>query len=270
MSGRSFAELVVGNRSWLHAYPPAMVLPSPPPAAVEALAPTGTLRAAINLSNFLLVTGKSDAGDPEGVSPDMARTLADQLGVDLELLRYKHPAEVADDAQTGNWDVGNIGAEPARAEHIDFSAAYCEIVATFIVPADSLITSIEEVDRPGHKIVSADRSAYGLWLDRNIEHAEIINTTSLEASFRVFVDEKCDALAGLLPRLLTDVEQLPGARILEGQFTAVQQAMGTPSTRDRAGFEYLKRFVEAAKADGIVDGLIAKHRVQGLSVAPPA
>ncbi|MCP5029425.1 MAG: transporter substrate-binding domain-containing protein [Actinomycetia bacterium] len=247
-----------------------MSLPSPSSAAVATLAPTGTLRAAINLSNFLLVTGKSDSGDPQGVSPDMARILADQLGVELELLRYKTPAAIADDAGSGRWDIGNVGAEPARAEFIDFTAAYCEIESTYIVRADSDITSIDQVDQPGHKIASADRSAYGLWLDRNIEHAEIINATGLDGSFEAFVDENCDALAGLLPRLLTDVERLPGARILEGRFTAVQQAMGTPRGRGHSGFDYLKAFVEAAKADGAVAELIEKHQVQGLSVAPPA
>lgn len=247
-----------------------MSLPNPSPAAIAALAPTGTLRAAINLSNFLLVTGKSEAGDPQGVSPDMAATLADKLGVGLELLRYKTPAAIADDAGSGNWDIGNIGAEPARAEFIDFTGAYCEIESTYLVPAGSDITSIDEVDQPGRKIASADRSAYGLWLDRNIEHAEIINATGLDGSFEAFVEHGCDALAGLLPRLLTDVQRLPGARILEGRFTAVQQAMGTPRGRDQAGFDYLKTFVEAAKADGVVADLIEKHQVQGLSVAPPA
>ncbi|MCP4086338.1 MAG: transporter substrate-binding domain-containing protein [Actinomycetia bacterium] len=245
-----------------------MALPAPSPAAIDALAPTGVLRAAINLSNFLLVTGRSADGNPEGVSPDMAATLAERLGADLELLQYKTPAAIADDAGSGNWDIGNIGAEPARAELIDFTTAYCEIESTYIVPAGSPITSIDEVDQPGHKIASADRSAYGLWLDRNIEHAEIINASGLEGSFEAFVEQGCDALAGLLPRLLTDVERLPGARILEGRFTAVQQAMGTPRGRDQAGFDYLKEFVEATKAQGVVADLITRHEVQGLAVAP--
>ena len=111
-----------------------MSLPAPSEAAVRALAPTGTLRAAINLSNFLLVTGRGADGNPEGVSPDMARTLAERLGVGLELLRYKTPGELADAAASGVWDIGNIGAEPARAESIAFTAAYCEIEATYMVP----------------------------------------------------------------------------------------------------------------------------------------
>lgn len=247
-----------------------MSLPTPSPAAVTALAPTGTLRAAINLSNFLLVTGKGADGNPEGVSPDMARAVAEQLGVGLELLRFKTPGELADAVESGVWDIGNIGAEPARAEHIAFTAAYCEIEATYLVPAGSPITSVEEVDRPGVRIASAARAAYDLWLERNIRHAELVRATGLDGSFDAFVEQRLDALAGLRPRLITDVERLPGARLLEGRFTAVQQAMGTPRTRDKAGFEYLAEFVEAAKASGLVARLIEKHGVRGLSVADPA
>jgi len=247
-----------------------MSLPTPSAAAVSALTPTGTLRAAINLGNFLLVTGKGSDGNPEGVSPDMARALAEQLGVELELLRFKTPAAITDAADSGTWDTGNIGAEPARAEKIAFSAAYCEIEATYVVPAGSTITSVDEVDQPGMRIASASRSAYDLWLERNIKHAELVQVTGLDGSFEAFVDQGLDALAGLKPRLITDVERLPGARMLEGRFTAVQQAMGTPRGRDEAGLEYLKEFVEAAKASGLVADLIAKHQVQGLSVASPA
>jgi len=245
-------------------------LPDPSPAAIAALAPTGTLRAAINLSNFLLVTGRGADGNPEGVSPDMAKELARRLGVGIELLRYKTPGDLADAAPSGVWDIGNIGAEPARAESIAFTAAYCEIEATYIVPAGSSITTVEEVDQPGKRIVSAARSAYDLWLVRNIEHAELIQVKGLDESFDTFVEQQADALAGLRPRLITDVERLPGARLLEGKFTAVQQAMGTPRGRDQAGFEYLTAFVEDARASGFVAELIAKHGVQGLSVAPPA
>ena len=117
------------------------------------------------------------------------------------------------------------------------------------------------------RIASAARSAYGLWLDRNIRHAEVVNAEGLDGSFDVFVSQKLDALAGLRPRLITDVERLPGARVLDGRFTAVQQAMGTPRGRDEAGIAYLTAFVEAAKASGLVADFIERHAVQGLSVA---
>ena len=234
------------------------------------LAPTGALRAGINLSNFLLVTGKSASGDPEGVSPDMARAVADRLGVPVKFVTFNTPGELADAATDDVWDIGNIGAEPERAKTITFSAAYCEIESTYLVPAGSPIRSIEEVDREGVRIAVYGRAAYGLWLADNIKHAELVKTDGMDASFDIFVKEKLDVLAGLRPRLIKDVERLPGSRLLEGKFSAVQQAIGTKPDR-KAGATFLKDFVEEAKANGLVAGLIEKHGVKGrLTVAPPA
>jgi polar amino acid transport system substrate-binding protein len=234
------------------------------------LAPTGVLRAAINLSNFLLVTGKTPEGDPVGVSPDMARAVADRLSVGVEYITFATPGELADAAVEDIWDIGNIGAEPERAKTIAFTAAYAEIEATYLVPAGSPIQSIDEVDREGVRIGVYGRSAYGLWLSGNVEHAELVKTDGVDASVEVFVEQGLEALAGLRPRLINDVEKLPGARILDGQFTAVQQAIGTKPDREVAA-AFLRDFVEEAKASGRVAGLIEKHGVVGrVTVAPPA
>ena len=233
------------------------------------LAPTGTLRAGINTANFLLVTGRRDDGAPQGVAPDMANAVAERLGVQVAYVPYETPGQLADDATKGVWDIGLIGAEPARAEHIAFSAAYVEIEATYLVPADSRIQAIADVDRPGIRIAVAARSAYDLYLTRNIQHAELVRVTGLNASYDLFVNDQMDALAGLRPRLLSDVEKLPGARLLDGKFTAVQQAIGTPRDRE-AGAAFLRDFVEEAKASGWVGQFIERHQVKGLSVAPPA
>ena len=225
------------------------------------LAPTGVLRAGINMSNFLLVTGETPEGDPDGVSPDIAREVARRLGVPVTFVPFKTPGELADAAVDDLWDIGNIGAEPERAKVIAFSAAYVEIEATYMVPADSPIQSIEEVDREGVRIAVSARSAYELWLSDNIKHAQLIMAQGLAGSFDTFVEQKLDALAGLRPRLVDDVKKLPGARILDGKFTA-----------DRAAsVAYLRDFVEEVKASGFVASLIEKHGVTGrLTVAPPA
>ena len=234
------------------------------------LAPTGVLRAGINLSNFLLVTGKSAGGDPEGVSPDIARAVGDRLGVEVEYVVFDTPAQLADAAAEDVWDIGNLGAEPERAKTIAFTAAYAEIEATYLVPAGSSIQSVDEVDREGMRIAVYGRGAYGLWLSDNLQHAELVKADGLDESFDIFVKEELDALAGLRPRLTTDVQKLPGARVLEGQFTAVQQAIGTKPGR-AAGAAFLRKFVEEAKASGLVAELIEKHGVTGkLTVAPAA
>jgi len=236
---------------------------------VSQLAPTGVLRAGINLSNFLLVTGRSAAGDPEGVSPDMAGAIATRLGVPIKYVPYKTPGELADAADTGAWDIGLIGAEPQRAAKIAFTAAYCEIEATYLVPEGSHLKAIADVDQAGVRIAVTGRSAYGLWLDRNIKNATLVRSDTLDSAYDQFVREKLDALAGLRPRLLSDVKKLPGARILDGQFTAVQQAIGT-ARQNATGAAFLRSFVEEAKASGLVARLIARHKVVGLSVAAPA
>jgi polar amino acid transport system substrate-binding protein len=238
------------------------------PEIVKDLAPHGVLRVAINMSNFLLVTGRNQDGEPTGVSPDLASELARRLGVDLRFLEYKTPGEIADDAATDCWDIANIGAEPKRAEKIDFTPAYCEIQATYLVPVGSSLNTIEQIDRPGVRIAVSARSAYDLWLERNIKYAELIRAQGLDASFELFVNEKLDALAGLRPKLVSDLEKIPGARILEGQFTAVQQAIGCTKGKV-AGAAYLKAFVEETKRSGFVAQLINKHAViNRLTVAP--
>jgi polar amino acid transport system substrate-binding protein len=239
------------------------------PEIIAELAPTGVLRAGINLSNFLLVTGTSPTGDPEGVSPDMAREVARRLEVPVRYVPFKTPGELADEAGRGVWDIGLIGAEPQRAETILFTAAYAEIEATYLVPAGSPLRTIADVDAPGVRIAVTGRAAYGLWLDRNIRHATLVRSATLDSAYEEFVAGKLEALAGLKARLLADVEKLPGARIIEGQFTAVQQAIGT-ARNNTAGAAFLRQFVEEAKASGFVAGLIARHRVRGLSVAPAA
>ena len=237
--------------------------------ARSELAPTGVLRAGINLSNFLLVTGRSASGDPEGVSPDMARAIAAELGVPVKYVPFKSPGELGDQAGKNVWDIGLIGAEPQRAEKIAFSAAYVEIEATYMVPADSPIKSIADVDKKGVRIAVSARSAYDLWLVNNIKNATLVQVSGLDAAYEKFMSDKLEVLAGLRPGLLKDVTKAPGLKILDGKFTAVQQAVGTAKA-NLAGAKFLAEFVEKAKKSGLVAELIKRHNVKGLSVAPPA
>lgn len=234
---------------------------------VSELAPTGVLRAGINLSNFLLVTGKSASGDPEGVAPDMAREIADRLGVPVKYVTFATPGELTDAAETDTWDIGLIGAEPQRAEKIAFSDPYVEIEATYLVPAGSPLKTLADVDQPGVRIAVTGRAAYGLWLDRNIENAELVRSGTLDSAYEQFVADALDALAGLKPRLLSDIKSLPGATILDGKFMSVQQAIGT-ARANAAAASFLQDFATEAKTSGFVRKLIEKHKVVGLSVAP--
>jgi polar amino acid transport system substrate-binding protein len=234
---------------------------------VAELAPTGVLRAGINMSNFLLVTSKDSAGNPQGVAADMAAEIASRLGVPVRYVPFERPSKLADAAATNTWDIGLIGAEPARAEKIAFTPAYCEIEATYLVQPNSHCETVSDVDRPGARIAVRRGAAYELWLTANIKHAAILRSEAADGPFKQFVAEKLEAYAALRPQLLEDVKKLPGAKILPGNFATVQQAIGTEK-KNAAGAAFLRDFVAEAKSSGLVARLIEKHHVAGLSVAP--
>lgn len=240
------------------------------PAARAALAPTGRLRAGLNFSNFLLTRKEPGTGYPAGIAVDLARELGKRLGVSVDFLGYPQPGPMADAAGTNVWDIAFLGAEPARANVIDFTAAYVQIEATYLVPPGSALKSIDDVDRNGVRISVSDKSAYELYLSRAIKNAELVRVNGVQASFDKFAADKLEALAGLRPRLVTDVKAMPGSRILEGRFTAIQQAIGAPKGRNAAGAAYLRAFVEEVKASGLVARLIEQNGVVGLSVAARA
>ena len=229
---------------------------------IAELAPNGTLRAGINMSNPLLVTGETPAGDPDGVSPNMAAAIADRLGVQVKYVPFPSPGVLADAMAEDAYDIGLIAAEPARAETIAFTSAYVEIEATYLVPAGSPLTAIDQVDRPGIRIAVSARSAYDLYLARTLEHAELVRATGLGGALDLFTAEKLDALAGLRPALNEDVKKLPGTTILDGSYTTVQQAIGT-KPENKAAAVFLQEFVTEAKQSGLVAEFILKHGVAG-------
>ena len=229
-------------------------------------APTGTLRVGLNMSNFLLTRTDAATGKPLGVAHDLGQELARRLGLPLQFVPHPNPGALADAANKNIWDVGFLGAEPQRANEIDFTAAYVEIESTYLVPAGSALKHANEVDRKGIRIIVPAKAAYELYLSRTINHAELIKEAGADASFKRFVDEKFDALAGLKPRLISDQAKLPGSVIVEGSFTAVQQAAGVPKGRANAA-KYLSTFIEDVKASGLVAKAIAENQVVGLSIA---
>ncbi len=243
--------------------------PEVSPAARSELAPTGKLRVGINVQNFLLVNKERPGGEYGGIAVDLGRELGRRLGVPVELVAFETAGKLADAVKAGAWDVAFLGNEPARANEIAFSAAYLEIEAGYLVPAGSPIRTIAEVDREGVRVAVNAKSAYDLYLTRNLQRAKLFRAPTIDASYELFVNDKLDVLAGLKPRLVMDAEKLPGSRVLEGRFSAVQQSIGTPQGRP-AGAKYLREFAEDAKASGLVAKAIERHKVPGVSVAPPA
>ena len=238
-------------------------------AARADLAPTGTLHVGINFANILLTARDPVTRAPSGVALDLAHEFGKRLGVPVKILHYESAGGLAEAAAKGEWQLGFLAIEPKRANEITFTAAYVEIEATYLVPPGSAFKSVDEVDRAGVRISVTGKAAYDLYLTRTLKHATLFRTADAEATFKQFVAEKMDALAGLKSQLEIDQPKLPGSRILPGNFTAVLQAAGTPRGHE-AGARYLAAFIEDVKSSGFVARAIEKHKIRGLTVAPTA
>ena len=229
---------------------------------IKQLAPKGYLRAAINLSNFLLVTGRESNGDPQGVSPDMARALAKELNVDIKLVSFNRPGELADAISDDSWDIGNIANEPARAKSIRFSLPYTTIESTFLIRNGINIKTLKDVDKKGIKIAVAERSAYDLWLTENIKKADLIRAKSIDESFLIFQDNKYEVLAGLRPKLIDDIKKTTDCFILNEPFTFINQCIGSkPGNLEAENF--INNFVKKNIENGFVKELLSKYNVLG-------
>ena len=237
------------------------------PEVRSQLAPHGVLSAAVYLGNFLLVTGRSPTGEPTGIAPDICREIAKRLNVELKLLGFQTQEEVVQSAASGECGIILVGSDPARAKKVTFTPAYVELEASYLVMGDSPIQEVSQVDQPGVRIASFLKSAYDLWLQRNLQHAELVHADSIQASNDLFVSAKLDALAGLKTGLLKAAEKIPGSRVLDGQFTGIQQAIATQNSNLEA-VHFLTACVRDFISTGLVADLIQKYQVQGLSPAP--
>jgi polar amino acid transport system substrate-binding protein len=234
---------------------------------IEQLAPKGYLRAAINLSNFLLVTGTDDQGNPEGVSPDLAKALANELNIEYKLIPFKRPGELADAVIDDVWDIGNIANESERAKSITFSHPYTLIESTFLVRESSKINSLKDVDKKDVRIAVAERSAYDLWLTENIKNAELIRAKSIDLSFKIFEDNSYEVLAGLKPRLIDDLKNTKNCKILPGAFTFIKQCIGSKPGNPEAE-KFINNFIEKNIKNGFIESLLLKHNVLGKLSVP--
>lgn len=244
-------------------------MPTPSAQAVADLAPTGRLRAVINLGNPILANRDAATGESVGVSVDMARELARQLGVHADLLVVKTAGEAVDALATGRVDVGFFAIDPTRAATTAYSAAYVQIEGAYLVRHESPLQSNDEVDRPGTRVAVGARSAYDLYLSRELKAATLERAPSSPEVVSYFLAQQLDVAAGVKQQLEADARSKPGLRLLPGRFMVIHQAMGMAKGRP-AGAQALADFVEQAKASGFVARALERHRIAGAAVAPLA
>lgn len=236
---------------------------------LRALAPQGVLRASINLGNPILA-GVDAQGAPKGVSVDLARAFAQRLGVGLELVVFDAAGKSVEAVRGEQADIGFFAIDPLRGEGIAFTAPYVLIEGSYLVRADSPLQSNDEVDRSGLTVTVGKGSAYDLFLSRELKHATIERAPTSPAVVDTFMAHGHDVAAGVKQQLEADAQRLGGLRLLPGRFMVIQQAMGTPKSRGENAQATLAQFVEDMKATGFVAEALARHGIQGASVAPSA
>jgi polar amino acid transport system substrate-binding protein len=241
--------------------------PKPPAAAVSDLAPSGTLRAAINVGNAVLAARPATpGGDPSGVSVDIARELARRLGVPVQLIVFDAAGKVVEAGKSGGWDVAFVALDPARAAEISQTPPYVQIEGAYLVRNDSPLRSNDEVDRKGHRVVVGRNSAYDLYLTRALKQAEIVRTPTSAMVVDTLMKENYEVAAGVKQQLENDARRVPGVRLLPGRFMVINQAMASQRGKE-AGARYLRDFVEDLKASGFVAKALERHQ-QSAVVAP--
>ena len=237
---------------------------------VKDLAPTGKLRAAINLGNMVLAQKDPATGDMRGVTVDLARELARRVGLPLELVPFDAAGKVFEALKAGAWDVAFLAIEPVRAAEIAFTAPYVIIEGVYLVPKDSPLRAVADVDRDGVRIAVNKGSAYDLYLTRTIKHAQLVRG---ENGIELFVRDRLEAAAGVKQPLVEYAKTDPSVRIMDGRFMEIRQAMGAPKLRYQgrdAAPRYLHAFVEEMKATGFIAEALRRSNQPDAAVAPPA
>ena len=233
-------------------------------------APTGVLRASLNMGNPVLAHSRTATERPAGVSIDLARELARELGVEVRLLEFDTAARSVEALAAGDADIGFMAIDPLRANSIGFTAAYVQIEGAYLVPQESKITANEQVDQPGITIVVGAGSAYELYLSRNIKQAILLKVPTSEAVVATMVRDQLPVAAGVRQQLEADARRVGGLRVLDGRFMVINQAMAMPRGRSAQAQAFLADFVERMKRSGFVAAGLQQHGIEGAKVAGAA
>ena len=225
------------------------------------IAPKNVLRIGINMSNFLLVSKESTFLKPEGLSPEIGKLLARELGVNYEFVTFKNPGALADAVDCDKWDVGNFAFEKKRAEIIDFSNPYVNIDANFLLRKNSEINRNNDVDNENNKIAVVDRSAYDLWLSGNFKRAKIIRAKTIIETHNLFYNQDVNVLAGLKPKLLEEINNNDQLRLIDTPFTFIKQSIGIKKGNSKV-IDFINNFVSKKIKDGTIKSLLKKYNLE--------
>ena len=238
------------------------------PEDLKQLAPTGQLRGGVVVapaaSAFFAI---KDKGDVKGVTVDLIRGFAAALKLPLALQVFDNSGQVTDAVAKGDCDIAFMPQDAERAKRVDFGPAYYLIESTYLVPAGSSIQSIDEVNRPGRRIVAISNTTTARSARRTAPNASVEEVASVDLMTEMARQAQGDAFAlshdsfaGLLPKL-------PGARVLPGNFQQTGIAIAVPKGR-MAALQIASELLELAKQSGLVRRALDAAGFPDATVAP--
>ncbi|PMS36796.1 amino acid ABC transporter substrate-binding protein (PAAT family) [Trinickia symbiotica] len=240
------------------------------PSIIRAFAPTGRLRASINLGNPVLASRQSADAPPTGISVDLAHELARRLQLELEFAIFETARKSVEAVTEGRADIGFFAIDPVRGAGIAFTAPYILIEGRYLVRQESPITRNDQVDVASNRIAVGQGTAYDLFLTREIQAAKLVRAASSQVVVKTFLDNGLEVAAGVKQVLEIEARNVAGLRLLDEPFMVIQQAMGIPKDRGSVAARFLGDFIEEMKASGFIGEAMTRHGVAGASVAPPA
>jgi polar amino acid transport system substrate-binding protein len=210
---------------------------------------------------------KDAAGEPRGVTVDLGRALAAELRVPVEFTVAPNTGHLVDALEVGTLDVSFMPIDEQRKTRLDFGPAYFLVESTYMVTGASGIKTVDEVDRPGIRVVGIANTSTIRSAERILKHANLVAAASVDEAMAMMTGGKADAFALSRDSLPPFVAQLPGSRITDGgiQFTgvAIAVAKGKP-----AALACVTKFMNEAKASGAVRRAFDRAGMQEFEVAP--
>ncbi len=236
---------------------------------IKAFAPTGVLRASLNMGNPVLAN-RDAQGKPFGISIDLAMQLGKKLGVPVELIVNETAGKSVATLEAGRADIGFFAIDPERGRDIAFTAAYVQIEGYYLVRDNSSIQRNDQVDVATNRVVVGKGSAYDLFLTRHLKNAPLERVASSQVVVSSFLDKGFEVAAGVKQQLQADTKGVTGVRMLNERFMVIHQAMGVPKTKGPDAALFLRTFVEEMKAQGVVKDSMTRYNIQGAGVGPAA
>lgn len=233
----------------------------------QALAPAGSLRVAFLATTPIHATRDPQSGEFKGPAVDLGKEMARRIGARFEPVAYTSFPPILAGAKSGEWDVAMMGASEERAKLVDFTAPYMVVEFGYLLRAGSATSTPGNLDKPGVRIATLEKSSPDAHLSRTIRQATLVRFPTIGAMVGALEAGKVDAVYATRAAMLAQSAKMPGSRVLEDG-GGEEAAIAVPKGRD-PGADYARRFVEAVKSDGLVQAAIERAGLRGVLVAPP-